>query len=622
MLLNHVLTSNRPPFHVAIKDVNPVWKKIKEFYYDTKYADQLDKKVVAFTLMQNQTMGDNIELGVVIIDLMSIAAGPVLHDLPVMTKHHRQKPGEPPTFIPLGARLRVEIEMFQLSNMTVVLEELRLTSHRVSKGMRLAFKYGRELENQKAHFKTSKASEVRADELKWDSISAVFYTHLHDLEKEFFHVLPVEGSWGKKEHLERINIKIPFTRMLGMHGISPVPVEFSETIVENGKTNAVFSCRMTLTEVPRFCQLVGGIHTEDGITGKPRYEGFILPKKYVADVSLGAATSAPGNRLSAPPKSSSNDRASSPSKKREKLVEGTEMPKKKKSGSDAPKRSSQTPSHSPSHSPLNSHAASPSPQPTTSAPAMAPATAPLPPGWEMSSTPEGKIFYIDHNTKTTTWTHPLGKQATATPPIARHQSPSPQPIQQQQQFQQPQQQQFQQPQQQPQYQPQQQFQSQPQASGGFWALNGSGSLSPQMQAPSNNNPFAAPSGYAQNGYAQNGYAQPYQQQQQQGYYPPQQQQQFIAQPAGSDAYPSHAHHHASSQPLLSSAGPLKPVHSNSTPAPGLVKTKKASSESGANGSSNKLVAKPSKPSSHAADSAGFIGKGSKMAVIDSPKKRK
>lgn len=588
--------------------------------------------------MQNQTIGENIEMGVVVIDIMSIAAGPVLHDLPVMTKHHRQKPGEPPTFIPSGARLRLEIEMFQLSNMTVVLEDLRLTSHRVSKAMRLAFKYGRELENQKPHFKTSKPSEVRADELKWDSVSAMFYTHLHDLEKEFFHVLPVEGSWGTKDHLERINIKIPFSLILEKHGVTPVPIEFSEAITENGKTNATFYCKMTLTEVPRFCQLLGGIHTENGITGKPRYEGFIMPKKYVADASPSAATSPPGSRLSAPKSTPSSDRAPSPNKKKA-LVEGTEMPKTKtkkseeRATSPAPKRPTSTPSTSlapvptsTSPTPLIAPAAATSPPPMMQ-PASNNAMLPLPPGWEMSTAPDGKVFFIDHNSKTTTWTHPLAKSSTPTPPAVRHKSPSPQPVQiPQQPMQQPMQ-----PQQLQQFQPQQ-FQQpmqpqQPQQQAGFWQLNGSGSLSPQMQQPTGNaniNPFSTPSnGYAPVGYPQNGYVQngQYAQQPQQGYYPPQQQQpqQFFAQPT-SDSYSSN-HHLASSQPLLVSPTPQQPARHDSTPAPSLVKNKKSSSVSGAEVPSK--LSKPSKSGSSALDgSTGLIGKSSKVAVTDSPKKRK
>lgn len=35
--------------------------------------------------------------------------------------------------------------------------------------------------------------------------------------------------------------------------------------------------------------------------------------------------------------------------------------------------------------------------------------APLPPGWEERKTPEGKSFYVDHTTKTTTWTRPSGR---------------------------------------------------------------------------------------------------------------------------------------------------------------------------------------------------------------------
>jgi len=31
---------------------------------------------------------------------------------------------------------------------------------------------------------------------------------------------------------------------------------------------------------------------------------------------------------------------------------------------------------------------------------------PLPPGWEMGVSPDGEVYYIDHNTKSTSWTHP------------------------------------------------------------------------------------------------------------------------------------------------------------------------------------------------------------------------
>ena len=38
--------------------------------------------------------------------------------------------------------------------------------------------------------------------------------------------------------------------------------------------------------------------------------------------------------------------------------------------------------------------------------AQAPALVPVPAGWECKSTPDGREYYIDHNTQTTSWTHP------------------------------------------------------------------------------------------------------------------------------------------------------------------------------------------------------------------------
>jgi len=34
----------------------------------------------------------------------------------------------------------------------------------------------------------------------------------------------------------------------------------------------------------------------------------------------------------------------------------------------------------------------------------------LPPGWEEATDPKGRKYYIDHNTKTTSWIHPVKKQ--------------------------------------------------------------------------------------------------------------------------------------------------------------------------------------------------------------------
>ncbi|KAL5481303.1 hypothetical protein EMCRGX_G021436 [Ephydatia muelleri] len=41
----------------------------------------------------------------------------------------------------------------------------------------------------------------------------------------------------------------------------------------------------------------------------------------------------------------------------------------------------------------------------------------LPPGWEMRKNNDGRFYYIDHNTKTTTWDHPLKKATEGTGPL-------------------------------------------------------------------------------------------------------------------------------------------------------------------------------------------------------------
>lgn len=59
--------------------------------------------------------------------------------------------------------------------------------------------------------------------------------------------------------------------------------------------------------------------------------------------------------------------------------------------------------------PAQAAVASPAGTATTAsaAPRFAPATYPLPSGWELGYTSDGRPYYLDHNTRKTTWTPPL-----------------------------------------------------------------------------------------------------------------------------------------------------------------------------------------------------------------------
>jgi len=63
----------------------------------------------------------------------------------------------------------------------------------------------------------------------------------------------------------------------------------------------------------------------------------------------------------------------------------------------------------------------PAPRPVAQAVVVAPATPAAPrlaPGWEQRSAPDGRTYYIDHNTKTTHWTLPAGAAQAAAQPVA------------------------------------------------------------------------------------------------------------------------------------------------------------------------------------------------------------
>ena len=47
----------------------------------------------------------------------------------------------------------------------------------------------------------------------------------------------------------------------------------------------------------------------------------------------------------------------------------------------------------------------------------------LPPGWSCQKAPNGRIFFIDHNNKTTTWIDPRSGKPSATTPSVGTQRP-------------------------------------------------------------------------------------------------------------------------------------------------------------------------------------------------------
>ncbi len=80
------------------------------FTYETRHADKLDKKFVKFDVFDSNKIMSDVFIGTVSIDLLTIAAGPVSHEL-VLRDNGR----------PAG-KLAVSIEMAHQTEISITLK--------------------------------------------------------------------------------------------------------------------------------------------------------------------------------------------------------------------------------------------------------------------------------------------------------------------------------------------------------------------------------------------------------------------------------------------------------------------------------------------------------------------
>ncbi|KAI7862441.1 hypothetical protein BDF14DRAFT_1855541 [Spinellus fusiger] len=99
------------------------------------------------------------------------------------------------------------------------------------------------------------------------------------------------------------------------------------------------------------------------------------------------------------------------------------LPGERSTGTQASRTPSTTTTHTMDRSTNSTHPVPPpNPPPTAQSTQIAPAhsnrnsvgTGSLPPGWEMRTTPEGRPYFVDHNTRTTTWVDPRRQQYIST----------------------------------------------------------------------------------------------------------------------------------------------------------------------------------------------------------------
>eukprot|EP01122_Echinamoeba_exundans_P011003 TRINITY_DN4239_c0_g1_i2.p1 TRINITY_DN4239_c0_g1~~TRINITY_DN4239_c0_g1_i2.p1 ORF type:complete len:738 (-),score=144.47 TRINITY_DN4239_c0_g1_i2:41-2254(-) len=469
---------------VVKKSLNPKWKFEKEFFYETKYRDRLHKKKLIIECWDWDRVGSDDYIGVVAIDLHTLAHGPTHHNLPLRDNN---KP---------AGRIQFDLYMQEYSTVSINLRNLRLLAPGIDKDTYLEYSYTRIEDKGKKEKKkdkdakdkdkdkekkatdddskkrqkaiTPKAKHVTASEAQFESGPFSVQATLHDLVAE---AIRIRVKGGKKSSSNKL-LDARGDMRLGPY-IANYKVkdqDFTAPLADaEGKEVGRVKGTITIENLPKSAQLIGGEHNEHGCTGQLLLEDIEPPNRYLVKKSTKQSGSnanqtseriyvdaAHENQYAATDEdmeSSARRKEAEAARRRADVANATggTPDNRSRAGSarlgrpdssdedaeneyasfklvveDAPDGSTSKPGispvlspqmamqaiHSPQHHPGSGHdSRGASPNKKKNRPLSAelpdPATLPLPPGWERCFDPKtNREYYKNHNLHTTQWQHP------------------------------------------------------------------------------------------------------------------------------------------------------------------------------------------------------------------------
>jgi hypothetical protein len=456
----------KTPTVTVIKKVGAArWRFHLFFYYETKFIDKLDQKTFKIELYEHKTLGADSLLGSIVVDLFTLATGPINHDI-LITKGNDAV-----------GRIMFDLEMEQVTEMCIELRDLSGHDLQNTGGgtldpyMELSYTP----DTQKTVHRTSQAKNTN-DPL-WGDLKP-FWTKvtLRELVNSHIEIMVKDDkAFARDPEVGSclVNLRAHFSFVEGE------PHQFAEELIckSNGQRMGAVTGLVIYRRQPQMGQMIGGKHTETGIRdAKPLMEGVPLPKLlgdirsadpvpqalpsgwemridpkgrsyYVNHIAKITTWDSPLNvksvldptrRFSQPPALSPRPRSSSVSDEERQRRAAAKIQNTFRrhrtlrrptvhANESSPAHQESTHHNSPSSAHPHRHSShSPHSQPSPQAhhsphahysphaphgqPPQQPlftSLAPLPPGWEQRATPDGRMYFVDHNTRQTTWVHPF-----------------------------------------------------------------------------------------------------------------------------------------------------------------------------------------------------------------------
>eukprot|EP01114_Cavostelium_apophysatum_P013351 TRINITY_DN3215_c0_g1_i2.p1 TRINITY_DN3215_c0_g1~~TRINITY_DN3215_c0_g1_i2.p1 ORF type:complete len:659 (+),score=119.89 TRINITY_DN3215_c0_g1_i2:105-2081(+) len=421
------------------KELNPNWKFEVSFIYETRYADKLDRKTFKIECFDYDRIGSNDFIGSCNVDLKTLALGPVSHEIAL------RDGGK------FSGTVLFDLEMEQISEVVATFKEV-LVQNLVPEGPDcdpyLQFSYSGSKDQRK--FKSPVLKNNKAP--SWSELEQLYFeSTLRELIGESL-TLEIKNNKKMKSDPTIGDCQLPLSKY--MCRVDNQPVKFSENLLRGGQVVGLIEGVVSFREVPKFAQMVGGKHTDGGITGgRALLPDLPLPAGIVDSTPLEPSARRPSLMLSPEATQAALQQGQHPTQ----IAQGALANSLPMNGSQPLNASG--PSVSGQYSgltgyqpnvPVVANCSSPACPPTTTCAPVTTAVCapppqqanpyvvslaavkfqsklqPLPAGWEECKDDKGRTYYTDHNTKTTHWTRPAAQQGQKYPPPGGYPAMAPQ----------------------------------------------------------------------------------------------------------------------------------------------------------------------------------------------------